>query len=282
MGVSGSHGDVVPTTDAATTTCVNKAHTTFLFEGADNVKDLQRKLASAIASRRLVSLRDGTDTPGAGKSSGRRTFYDNGASALTLRGWWLCEQDGGWLLRVPLLTVGQNQMDQAPVQTITAPDEILEISGLNQHAEVFRSGKCKDVERLLRQAGVVPFASIRVYQTIYEFTESENPMCQLVVEHLVFDATHADDAVVSDLLFEHGEQARSHLRAAVVHVRWKGDSEVPAKTKFPQDLCAALGRSVPVHPRAAFPEAVAYLRSLRAEHLRKLRKTGVPLADDPE
>lgn len=221
--------------------------------------------------------------------SGWLVFYDNAAFALTLRDWWLSERSGKWLLRVPLLKPGGAVgLVTSGYEELTVVEDILERVGLVQHAQALRKGIVSNVEKLLAQAGVTPFARVYTQSCIYRLrdqgTTAEAPSEEaepvglvLALHNMKLDVKFAEDVAISNLLFSKGVAARESLDVSLAEFLLPGgqdtkcsDAEQETMTKL-----SAGGFEFPVASKAPFPEAVAYLQTLRPAHLRALRRAGV-------
>lgn len=254
--------------------------------------ELEASLRALDASLVLVA-----STPGAQTSTTRAeqeewmAFYDNAALALTQRGWWLCEHGATWRLRMP--TNHDDEQRDASYVEYTAPDEILEVCGLRQHAEFLRKEPDAPVHKLLNQAEVQPIARLKTSRRSCRLglkdgalvaSVAGKPQVLLEVTQLCFDVKPAEDQAVADLLFDKGADARSFLETLLVDFQWLGlreEGEVLACQKAVRAFCDRVFGTevVVVSARAAFPEAVAYLRQLRPGHTRLLRRLGIPLTD---
>lgn len=248
-------------------------------------EEFQAALRGAVSEGTLV-LNEG-EPQSQSKSGARRngapadewrTYYDNPQTALTLRGWWLSETNGSWLLRVPLVppaVAGAQNMDVA-LKDLTDPAEILEVSGLTQHAELLRSGRVTQVSRLLQQAEVTPFARLRSESQSYRSADNLAPCTNQLFEvrRLQFDPSFAEAAAVSELLFSRGAGARSALQGLLVAVPADPDCAAGASSALAH---AAMRLGTPVSANTAAPDAAAFIRGLRPLHLRLLRQARVPL-----
>merc|ERR1712176_1729032 len=123
----------------------------------------------------LFALGSSPERPG-GDNDAWAVFYDNSAMALTGRDWWLCEKEGSWQLRVPRLKPsGAAGLTKSGYEELTDIEAILERVGLVQHAEALRKGLVNNVEKLLGQAGVTPFARIYSEVCFYRLSEKGDP-----------------------------------------------------------------------------------------------------------
>jgi len=214
-------------------------------------------------------------------------FYDNPAFALTMRDWWLSERAGKWLLRVPLLKPGGAAgLITSGYEELTVIEEILERVGLVQHAEALRKGIVSNVEKLLAQAGVTPFARVYTQGCIYrlrekgdatEATSDETDGLILALHNMKLDVKFAEDVAISSLLFSKGVAARESLNVSLAEFLLPGgkDANCSAAEHETMTKLSAGGFEFPVASQAPCPEAVAYLQTLRPAHLRALRRAGV-------
>eukprot|EP00747_Dinoflagellata_sp_TGD_P167539 gnl/TRDRNA2_/TRDRNA2_192122_c0_seq1.p1 gnl/TRDRNA2_/TRDRNA2_192122_c0~~gnl/TRDRNA2_/TRDRNA2_192122_c0_seq1.p1 ORF type:complete len:343 (+),score=78.32 gnl/TRDRNA2_/TRDRNA2_192122_c0_seq1:53-1030(+) len=236
------------------------------------------------------------ETCGSGQT-GWETYYDNEAMALTMRGWWLRDSGGDWVLHVPVYEqVGEDQVQFENYEEITGLEEILEKVGLTKYAEAVRKGFGMTPERLFAQAGVVPIA--RLHTECRTFTgrmragdlfgcgasgaEAFGTPSDLEVEltvsfdELKFDAKYAEDARVSELLFTLGNGAMKAFRSMLASFELvvpAGDPEAARQAR--SDLRALLrsrGIDQQVSLRLACPRFLDYLRVCRPAHLRALRR----------
>lgn len=173
----------------------------FVLLSAEQCADLEHEMVAAEAARRNESATTSTlqhapqppqgGTP-AKAASVCEVYYDNSSLLLTLRGWWLCEREGSWHLRMPVVNSrGNPEKPLMHYEDIIVPEDILDRVGLVQHADALRQGAAKSVERLLAQAGVLPFARFQTEERIYcrEQEGGTVPRRQLtvIVHHVKFD-----------------------------------------------------------------------------------------------
>lgn len=222
-------------------------------------------------------------------------YYDRIDFALTLRGWWLRECGGQWLLQAPAAEGGG-------YEEITVIEDILERVGLAPYAEAWKkwNEKQRNLEKLLHQASVVPFARLRVHRRTLsvplpitgaqggtEATEAANlagSSAELVVglETLHLDVKFAEDEAVSKLLFTLGGiAARKKLQVSMVDLSVTGANL--AEKAVASSAYAMLGESLRARgldvTTGPCPKAMAYVRSLRPTHHRALiRHSAVPSA----
>merc|ERR1740130_2221214 len=94
--------------------------------------------------------------------------------ALTLRGWWLSRKSADcWSLQVPIYKPIPGEecgVRFVKHEELTVPEEILERLGLTQHAELYKAGKSTNMEKLLKQAGVIVCAPISSEQTNFSLS----------------------------------------------------------------------------------------------------------------
>lgn len=213
-------------------------------------------------------------------------YYDRIDFALTLRGWWLRERGGEWLLRAPAAEGGYEELSDI--------EEILERVGLAAYAEAWKrwSEKQRNLEKLLHQASVVPFARFRSHrhaslsvplpsagaqggEQAAEAASLAGPGAELQVglETLHLDVKFAEDEAVSKLLFTLGGiAARKNLQVSVVELSLTGEALAEkavagsARAKLDESL-RARGLDVSAGP---CPRVMAYVRTLRPAHHRAL------------
>merc|ERR1712150_149957 len=154
-------------------------------------------------------------------------------------------------------------------------EEILERIGLMQHAEAFRKGVVRNVEKLLAQAGVTPFARIYSDGCFYRLRDGtaeptrEAPAGEvgtlghvLVLRQLKFDPKYAEPQAIADLLFSKGAGARSLLEVSLAEFLLPGgkdaakDSESSAADKKLVEKVSSGGFAFAVPTQAAWPKAI--------------------------
>mmetsp|Transcript_102830 Transcript_102830/g.261251 ORF Transcript_102830/g.261251 Transcript_102830/m.261251 type:complete len:330 (+) Transcript_102830:71-1060(+) len=326
MGASDSHADAGCDAHAVPAGSGSFVPRRVLLLEAGQLEVIEKRLLEVGASAIRAVVGDETSERTADDDGEWMAFYDNEAFALTARGWWLCEHRGDWRLRVPppplpfgdwarcpscrRTTAGAPEggdcprckvpVESLPAGTVhmeeyTAADEILEVAGLTQHAELLRKGQAKRVERLLAQADVVPFARVRAERRTYGLCCKDGALAgapspgdtpaeiQLELSRLYFDAKDAEPQAVADLLFEKGVEARSCMEAVLVEFRWLGGSAggPEGERLVSQFVAQSFGQSlIVVSPGAAYPEAVAYMRMLRPQHMHALRRLRAPLTTE--
>lgn len=224
-------------------------------------------------------------------------FYDNQSMALTLRDWWLCETEGSWLLRVPLLKPnGTAGLCTSGYEELTDVEEILTRVGLVQHAEALRKGLVKNVERLLAQANVTPFARVHASSCFYRLHETVSTPpgvsagaapegaasrdVRLALHLLSFDAKFAEPEAIANLVFSQGAAARDQLSVSLAELLRPGADGEAADS--PDAMASQLlrgGAECSLSSQTPFPEAMAYIHALRPNHLRALRRAGVVWED---
>lgn len=247
---------------------------------------------------------------------GWEIYYDNEAFALTLRGWWLCERGGGWLLRVPVHSCSggtdmQQQVRVTSFEEVTVPEVILERIGLPKHAELSRKSPMKKIERLLAQAGVTPFARLHTDRRFCrvslssgashlasESAEADVPSPASAIEAgmelavafdvVKFDAKYAENQTVADLVSSYGAAARTCLKAALVEFKpianLSGGDDALRKWRADLDgILRARGLYQPVSTHLVCPKLHAYMHTLRPVHLATLRRMGaIPVEEAME
>lgn len=230
-----------------------------------------------------------------------QAFYDSGAREITLRGWWLSESAGDWLLQVPIYepVPGEaNAVRFVKHDIETVPEKILDRLGLKDHARHLREGKAKSMTNLLAQAGVTVCASYSSRASVYTLnggpssadapdgsrptslcaSQEDDRRLSVSLEALHFDVRHAEDQAVSDLLFGFGNTAPSALKATVARFTLEakvapGPPVEQPVAKLRYDLAACIcdrGLGSVVPPFEVKPAFYAYLATLRPAHLRSL------------
>jgi len=217
-------------------------------------------------------------------------YYDNPAFALTLRGWWLRERAGKWSLCVPVYT-GTTVADIRLLRCdeVTALDDILTRVGLEEHANLWRTGRVKDFTRLLAQANVVPFARLHYERRMYrlqrcgtEGASADAGSCTELgvnLDVVRLDVKYAECKAIAELLFQQGNMARSSLAVAVAELMLMGSSDESreASQKACSELAAcvrAIGLNNWISAREGCPRLIAYMRVCRPMHLRALLRAG--------
>jgi len=256
-------------------------------------------VAKPVSSEAPPTLDDGTQLLTAQTSDlgNWTTYYDNAGSALTLRGWWLCEKGGSWTLHVPILVPkGKDEIAVSGYEQVTVVEEILERVGLTSHADALRKGLVKNVEKLFMQAGVVPFARIHGDTVIYRLREKEGKLSggsgsddegrPLVValHQLTFDPKCAEAQAVANQIFSKGAKARDGLEASLAEVLSSGasSSEQDAKLKEASAALFNRGAGLPVANKMPCPEVVPYLQTWRPLHFRALLRAGTILVEEQD
>mmetsp|Transcript_37163 Transcript_37163/g.104858 ORF Transcript_37163/g.104858 Transcript_37163/m.104858 type:complete len:286 (-) Transcript_37163:64-921(-) len=234
------------------------------------------------AGRRTDQPSDNAEAMSTGKWE---VYYDTADSKLTIRGWWLRQQDGEWLLRVPKYAPeGTSGIQHVGYEEITDPEDILRRVGLVEQAEAYSKGLGRTLERLFNQVGVVPFARIYVESRVYHLRQigghlaadsgqGSGAAVSLAFDNLRFDTRYAENEAVSQLLFTHGTMARECLQATVAEFRQPNCSDT-ARAEL--DGCLrARGFNNYVSPRVLRPNLAAYFNILRPVHFRRLHDAGV-------
>jgi len=259
--------------------------------------------ASSPASAAAGASPDSGADPSAGKGPGGdasarpsgpwEVYFDNEEFALTLRGWWLREYDGAWLLKVPTLQLGPDGSTSVGYDELTDPPEILERAGLKPHAEVMRKGHPRPMQSLLAQAKVVPFARMHTTREVYRLDlgaaaapslpgaaalRSCGALLEVTLDAARFDIKHAENEAVAESLFQHGNTAPEFLRATVAELRLSGTSGPTGAPGAEQELLAfARGRGIckPACVRGICPKLAAYLQRWRPVHMKALLRAGM-------
>lgn len=225
---------------------------------------------------------DGVDDSVAASREGWEVYYDNDDFALTSRGWWLREEGGGWLLRVPLIIPGG---PQGLFTEITVPGDILEWVGLEQHAELVRSGKNNNIERLLGNVGVRPYARFRcVRRSTGRAPRNDSASMskmdvQVTVDTVHFDMKYAENAALCDTIFAYGSEAfRASVAEFVISLDDTSSDEITRQYQMQQMLFSTL-RSLGLErwevPVGLCPKLMSYMWALRPAHLRQITRAGV-------
>jgi len=258
-------------------------------------------LEAALASGGICVAQDEGEACG-GASTERLTFYDTAASALTSRDWWLLQRDSDWQLRMPAITFDSEQCRARfnGHQDFSDIKEILERVGLVEHAAMYAKGHVKSVEGMLKQTGVVPFAKIACRRTAFRksrFSDLAEALkkalncpdlpvgpeasASLSLTRLAFDVSQAENQTVADYIFSHGSAARVALEAALVriYVSSEEDSGRRADAVSPLPVEQQHFSNLFISPKAACPEAMAFMVVWRPAHLRALRRAGVQLIE---
>lgn len=239
------------------------------------------------------------------------SFYDNDEMSLTLRGWWLSQSGAGdWLLEVPVYKPVQgdaNSVRYIKHEAVTGGEDILDRLGLQQHAQLFKSGKQTSLEKLLAQAGVQTCGVIhskRVHFTLRaraaqapagatgqwadglrKLTAGERSL-SVSLEALQLDVKYGENQAVSNLLFMMGNAARSALKPTVAKFTLRAQASPGLNVS---ELLSDLAAWIKMHKLAdvvptkeAQPSVWAYLATLRPIHLQKLYKGAVFKSPQPD
>lgn len=260
---------------------------TVLLNGSQ-LKDLESDLKTATEPEESP---EGSESSLVG--SWEEVYYDNANYSLTLRGWWLMQRTGNWILKVPTYEcVSETEARHTGFETLTDLGEILERCGLMQHAKAWKSGKSTNAERLLSQVGVCPFASVNTERRSYVLRQkiassaantedakadvSGDMKLAVTLDALRFDVQHAEELAVSEILFAYGEAARDMLKVAVAEftlVEERG-VKVPRQAELVASL-EARGFDTPVSSTVVCPKLTTYLSLCRPAHMRALCRGGI-------
>eukprot|EP00929_Paragymnodinium_shiwhaense_P036965 TRINITY_DN19770_c0_g1_i2.p1 TRINITY_DN19770_c0_g1~~TRINITY_DN19770_c0_g1_i2.p1 ORF type:complete len:277 (+),score=54.05 TRINITY_DN19770_c0_g1_i2:88-918(+) len=211
-----------------------------------------------------------------------QVYYDTEAFNLTLRGWWLREENGVWILDIPV--------PQGGYETLTDSEEILRRVGLETAAEALRSGKAKRIDNLLAQVGVQPFARLKAAQCrrgTVKGSESDAagsaPLLEVSLDVLEFDLRYAENQAISDHLFySPTREAMAVTEAGVADIRpclaaagsaTSAGVEASWERLFTALRARGLERFEPPCGGPC-PRLLAYLWALRPAHLRALSRSG--------
>lgn len=229
-------------------------------------------------------------SPSEGDGHSQVFFYDNDGMALTLRGWWLSLSGAeDWLLRVPVykpVPGDPNAICFVKHEELTGGEEILVRLGLPQHAELFKTGKQTNFERLLAQAGVQVCGVVhskRVHFTMsgggLGISTADKRSLSVLLESLQLDVKYAENQAVANLLFMMGNAARKALRPAVAKFTLRAEvSPSLDMSELRSDLanCLQIRNIADVIPAREVQSSIwAYLATLRPVHLQKLYKGSV-------
>lgn len=231
------------------------------------------------------------------------TYYDRTDYALSLRGWWLRERAGEWQLRVP---TEQGQL--GPTEELTDVSEILKRVGLGQYVQAWKDlpEDKRNLQKMLKLVNVEAFARVkcsrRVFQVPFDAVSSnsgavvalkalagEEAQLSVAIERVTLDVglvenrSMAQSDAIAELLFEHGNKARDHLRLCVAEFALAGKAlGAPATAEAARVLLAKLTDErgfASLSDRLAkdgrrCPKLMAFMRVLRPLHILCLERAG--------